>query len=181
MWRRLADRAVRRVFGDGFEGELAHRGIDRLGEELDRAVRRRPERLTTVRLAPGEQYTVIARPPATRRERRAARAERAAFARHRRASRPSGRQLTAARRLERAQRRAALARPGSRRAERARRAEVRHGERFDRLMVPTARQARAEADWAETASSLSDLRGASYERARLRRGRRRGARVRVYD
>lgn len=180
-WQRLVDQGVRRVFGEGLEADLAHRGVDKLAKEVALARRRRPERLTGVRLEPGETYKVVARPPASTAERRAAKRERAAFARYRALTRPTRRQYAAARRLEKVQRRLALARPGSRRHVRAAQAEAAAGERFDRLMTPTSRQARATAEYHAARDELAGLREASFERARAARRRGRGTRVRVYE
>jgi len=181
MWRRITDAGVRRIFGDGFEADLAHRGVDRLNTELRQSFRRAPEQLTGIRLHPGESYTVVARPAPTRQERRVAKVERAAFQRHRAASRPTARQLSVAHKLERAQRRLATAKVGSRRHRRAVATEAQLGAIFDRRMKPSARQERAASDYEAAATELTSLRSASYERARTRRRRGSGPRVRVFD
>jgi len=179
--QRLVDQSVGRVFGDGLEADLAHRGVDKLAKEVALVRNRRPERLTGVRLEPGETYKIVARPPATRAERRAAQRERAAFAKYRSLTRPTRAQLSAARKLERAQRRLALSKPGSRRHEKALLAEAELGEKFDRVMAPSPKQARATAEYEAARDELTALRDASFERARASRKRRSGARVRVYE
>ena len=179
--QRLVDKFVGKVFGEGFEADLAHRGVDKLAKEVALVRNRRPERLTGVRLQPGETYKIVARPPATKAERRAAQRERAAFAKYRSLTRPTRRQFAVARKLEKVQRRLALSTPGSRRHEKARLAEAQVGEKFDRLMAPSPKQARATAEYEAARDELARLRDQSFERARAARKRRSGARVRVYE
>lgn len=179
--QRLVDQSVRRVFGEGLEADLAHRGVEKLAKEAALVRNRRPERLTGIRLEPGETYKIVARPPATRAERRAAKRERAAFARYRELTRPTRRQLKAATRLEKVQRRLARATPGSRRHTKALAAEAARGERFDRVMERSPRQARATEEYHAARDELARLRDESFERARAVRRPRRGPRVRVYE
>jgi len=180
-WQRLVDQSVRGIFGEGIEADLAHRGVEKLAKEAALVRTRRPERLTGIRLEPGETYKIVARPPATKAERRAAKRERAAFARYRGLTRPTRKQLKAATRLEKAQRKLARSTPGSRRHARAALAEVAIGERFDVVMSPSAKQAKATAEYHEARDELAQLRDESFERARATRRRRRGPRVRVFE
>lgn len=182
MLRQIGNLALSKLFGDGLSADLAARGAIYLADGLRESASRPDEHLTRVRLRPGETYTVIARPPATRKERRLAAHQRALRERNRRQSRPSRRQYRAARKLERVQVRLDRARPDTRRARRLLAAEERRGERFDRVMRPTRRQARTRAELAETTELLDAARAVSFERARAHRPRgRRRARTRVYD
>jgi len=180
-WQRLVDQSVRGLFGEGLEADLAHRGVEKLAKEAALVRTRRPERLTGIRLEPGETYKIVARPPATKAERRAAKRERAAFAKYRELTRPTRQQLKAATRLEKAQRKLARSTPGSRRHTRATLAEVALGERFDVVMTPSAKQAKVTAEYHEARDALARLRDDSFERARAARRPRRGPRVRVYE
>ncbi len=179
--QRLVDQSVRRVFGEGLEADLAHRGVEKLAKEAALVRNRRPERLTGIRLEPGETYKIIARPPATKAERRAAKRERAAFAKYRELTRPTRKQLKAATRLEKVQRKLARSTPGSRRHTKAERAEAALGARFDQVMTPTPKQARATDEYHAARDELARLRDQSFERARSARRPRRGPRVRVYE
>ncbi len=182
MLERLGTIVLARLFGDGLSADLAARGTVYLAEGLRDSLDRPEERLTRVRLRPGDTYTVIARPAASRRERRLAARQRSLRDRDRRMSRPSRRQLRAARRLERTQVRLDRVRPGGRRARRLAEAEERRGDCFDKVMRPTKRQARSHAELASVTEELADARQVSFELARSHRPRtRRRARVRVYD
>jgi hypothetical protein len=177
----LVDQSVRRVFGEGLEADLAHRGVEKLAKEAALVRNRRPERLTGIRLEPGETYKIVARPPATKAERRAARRERAAFAKYRDLTRPTRKQLKAAKRLEKVQRKLARRTPGSRRHSKALAAETVVGERFDRVMTLSPKQSRATDEYHAARDELARLRDASFERARATRRPRRSPRVRVYE
>ena len=83
--------------------------------------------------------------------------------------------------MEKAQRRVALSRPGSRRHLRAVATEVRLGPKFDLVMTPSPKQARANAEYERAQSHLAELREASFKRARIEGRRSRTRRVRVYD
>ena len=187
MLRPLGTILLARVFGTGVAADLAARGAVYLADEARTALDRPDQRLARVRLRPGETYTVIARPPATRAERRLAARQRALRARERKVGRPTRRQLKAARRLERAQRRLDRVGPDSRRAARRARTEHARGATFDRVMRPTRRQAKVRAELDAVTAELDAARHVSFERARVRgRGRRRSAdrrssRVRVFD
>ncbi|MFZ4517619.1 MAG: hypothetical protein ACOYOP_04485 [Microthrixaceae bacterium] len=182
IWNDLWSRSLSRVFGDGIGADLAGRGSVYLLDEVRRSLRKEDERLTTVRLRPGESYTVIARPPATREERRLAARQRALRAREEHMTRPTRRQLTTARRLERAQRRLDRSRPGSRRHRRAATAEARLGGRFDRLTTPSKRLVRTRADLDSVTARLDRSREVRYEEARGHRRRiPRRRRTRVFE
>ncbi len=182
MLKQMSALVLSRVFGDGLGADLAGRGTVYLADEVRKALDHDEERLSTVRLRPGESYTVIARPPATRRERKLAARQRALSERDRKAARPTRRQLRAARRLARTQRRLERTKVGRRRHRRLEAAEAARGERFDQLMRPTSRQAKLHADLAAATGELDAARAESFARARAHRSSsRRRARVTVYD
>ncbi len=181
--RQLGTVVLARIFGDGMGADLAARGTVYLADGVRQAIERPDERLTRVRLRPGESYTVIARPPATRTERRLADRQRALQDRRDRMDRPSRRQLRAARRLARTQRRLDRARPDGRRARRLQARERARGAHFDKVMRPTRRQAAVHAELSAVSERLDSARSASFDRARARRRRplHPRARVRVFD
>ncbi len=186
MIRQLKELALdqfrHRVLGDGLMGELAGRGISYLGDNVREALRHADESVSSVRLEPGERYTVIARPAPTRAERKLSDRERTLREQHRRASRPSRAQLKAARRLARTQRRLDRTKPGSRRSRRLERRERRRGARFDRVMTPTKKQAKLSASLERTSAELAERRATSFAKARAgRTGGSRRPRVTVYD
>lgn len=182
MLRWLGATLLSRIFGDGLAADVAARGVVYLADNARDALRHDEEPVTRVRLTPGETYTVIARPPASRRERKLAARVADLEERDRRASVPTRRQLRSARRLARTQRRLDRARDGSRRQRRLRVTEERRGERFDRLTAPSRRQRRVHQELAAARAELERLRGASFERARSgRAARSRRSRTRVYD
>ena len=182
LFRFLLAKLLGNLFGEGFGADLAGRAVVYLGDSAKDAVRRDQVRLTTTRLEPGQTYTVIARPRATRRERKLAASQRAARDRYRKATHPSRRQLRSATRLSRTQRRLERAKPGSRREERLARKEWNQGLDFDRRMRPSRKEIRAARDLTEATTLLDAARAESFERARrsTKRSRRR-TRVRVYD
>lgn len=173
-----SDELRRRVLGDGLTGELAARGIAYLGENVREAIDHPDERLTSVRLEPGDEFTVVARPPATRVERKLADRERRLRERRQKVDRPSRAQLRTARRLEKVQRRIDRRRPGSRRARRLVRRESRLAARFDRVMAPTKQQVKVHTALERVSSELAERRATSLAHARARRGRK-GTRPRV--
>jgi hypothetical protein len=181
MWAWLWAKLISNLLGDGFGAEIAGRSSVYLVDEARKAVDRPPERVTGVRLRPGETYTVTARPPATREERKLAAAERRLRDRERHLDRPTRKQLRAARSLRSSQRRLDRRRPGTRRYERAAAAESAAGDRFDRVMRPTRRQAAVRTELATTSARLESSRAASMDRVRARTGRGRRTQVRVYD
>ena len=76
MLQRLWEWLLPRVFGEGMASGVAVRGTEFLGKEISQAVHKEDQDVTRVRLRAGESYTVVARPPATRRERKLAKSER---------------------------------------------------------------------------------------------------------
>lgn len=178
----LSATAISKVFGDGFAADLAGRGTVYLADELRKSLHPEDERVTQVRLRPGERYTVIARPPASRHERRMAARQRALATSYDHLTRPSRRQLRLARRLARAQRRVARRTPGTGRHERAVAKEESLGLRFDRAMRPSRKQLKVATALTSVTRELDDSRARSLEQARVSSGlRRRRTRVRVYD
>jgi hypothetical protein len=145
--------------------------MDWLAREARSAIDHEPERLTSVRLAPGETYTVIARPRPTRVERKLADRATALSRLDERMSRPSRPQLRAARRLRSAQRRLDRRRPGTRRRRRAAVLERAAGRRFDRVMAPSRRLERVRRDRALAEAELAVQRDASFAKAQRGRGR----------
>ena len=174
--------ALSRVFGDGFGADVAGRGVVYLADNVREALDKDDEQLTHVRLQPGERYTVIARPPATRSERKLAARQRALSDRERKATRPTRKQLKAARKLSRAQRRLDRARPGTRKERKRLAVEHRRAVRFDAVTTPTRKQARLTSQLVEANAELDLARAASFERARQhRRSSPRRKRTTVYD
>jgi hypothetical protein len=174
--------ALSRLFGDGFTADLAGRGVVYLAGEARRAVDRDDEDITRVRLRAGERYTVVARPPATRAERKLAASQRGLQSRYDKLTRPSRSQVKLARRLAKAQRTLDRTRPNSRRLPaRAARAEQ-LGLRFDRSMRPSKQLLKVASSLTATTDALDASRAATLAEARSRGGlRRRRTRVRVYD
>ena len=166
MLRFLRDTAIRWVFGGGMGATLADRGIDWLSDETRKAIAREPIELTRATLRPGDTYTVIARPPATRAERRLARASRGLGETEQRLSAANSRQRRAARRLRSAQRHLDRTRSGTRRHRRAAAAEAEAARKFDRAMAPSARLRRVRKDKARVDAELDLRREASFRAVR---------------
>jgi hypothetical protein len=187
MWPWIWARVLRRLFGEGFSADIASRGAFYLVEQVKDSLDHEEERLTSLRLTPGETVTIVARPPADRAERRLAAEQRQLLERDRAQGRPSRAQLRAARRLRRAQRRLERRRPGTRRWERAARQEEARGARFDRAMRPSRRRLATQQRLAVVGAELDASRELRYEAARAarraapRRGRGRRPRVTVFD
>lgn len=178
----LSGVALSRVFGDGFAADLAGRGTVYLADEVRKALGREDEEITRVRLRPGERYTVVARPPATRQERKLFSQQRALADSYDRLTRPRRRQLRAARQLVKAQRRLDKADPGSRKYARRRAEAEQLGLRFDRVMRPSRKQVKVAGALTTVTRQLEASRATSLEHARATSGlRRRRTRVRVYD
>ncbi len=178
----LLAKALSKIFGDGFAADLAGRGVVYLADGLRSSIQREDEALTKVRLRPGERYTVVARPPATRHERKLAAQQRSLAESYDRLTRPHRRQRRAARRLATAQRRLSRATPGTKRYERRRRAEGKLGLDFDRAMRPSRKQLKVATSLTSVTRELESSRAQSLEHARQHGGlRRRRTRVRVYD
>lgn len=155
MLAELRSAAVRRIFGGGMGATLADKGIDFLAEESRKAIRKEPEYLTDVRLRPGERYTVIARPPATRAERKLSKASKGLAATEERLAAPTRRQRRAARRLRSAQRRLDRRRQGTPRWRRAAAHEREAGRRFDTVMTPSKRLVRVRAERRQVDEALA--------------------------
>ena len=182
MWPVLWAKLLRELFGDGLGADVAARSTIYLVDEARKAVDREPERITGVRIQPGETYTVIARPPATRQERKLAAEQRRLQERDRAMARPGRKQLKSARRLKKAQRKLDRRRPGSRRYLRAAAAEEAAGARFDRVMRPSRKQAAVHTALQDTTSRLDDTRALSMDAAREKSGRGgRRSQTRVFD
>ena len=104
-----------KLFGETFAGDVAARGLTYLGENVRKSIDRDEVAVTTIRLRQGEQYTVVARPPATKAERKLAGSQAQLRARKRKLDTPTRSQLKAARRLERSQKQLDHRKPGKRR------------------------------------------------------------------
>ena len=178
----LSATALSKVFGDGLGADIAGRGVVYLADGVRSSLDKEDEQLTRVRLRPGESYTVIARPPATRQERKLAARQRHLAEQERRATRPTRKQLKAARKLSRAQRRLDRSRSGTRRQRKRQAVEERRAARFESVMTPTRKQARLTSELAVANLRLDEARATSFAAARTgRRGRSRRTRTTVYD
>ncbi|MCP4436241.1 MAG: hypothetical protein GY812_12210 [Actinomycetia bacterium] len=177
MLRTVRDWAVRYVFGGGFGATLADRGIDWLADEGRKAVSRDDIDLTRAKLRPGETYTVIARPPATRAERRLARTSAGLAQSEEKLSVTTRRQRNAARRLRRSQRRLDRTRTGTRRHLKAAAAEKVAAKRFDGVMAPSKKLTKVRIAKARVDEELDLRRTASFAAVQSR-GK---PRVTVYD
>lgn len=162
-----------KLFGDGFGAELAGRGTAFLASEVGRAVRRDDERVTKVRLKPGETYTVIARPAPTRRERKLASEQSALLRSYQSLTRPSRSQVRLARKLARAQRRLDRTREGSRRFVKRSRIEEQLGTEFDRKMRPSKKELKVADRLDSVSRELDSLRSRQMATTTPRRKRRR--------
>ncbi|MHB1138699.1 MAG: hypothetical protein ACYC2O_07045 [Microthrixaceae bacterium] len=178
----LLARALGKIFGDGFAADLAGRGVVYLADGVRTSLQRDDEDVTRVRLRAGERYTVVARPAATRHERKLAAQQRALANSYDHLARPHRRQRRAARRLAKAQRRLARTTPGTARHERRSRTEQQLGVAFDRAMRPGRKQLKVATALTTVTRELESSRAESLAQARVRGGlRRRRTRVRVYD
>jgi hypothetical protein len=171
MIETLRDLTVRKVFGGGIQGSLAEKGIDWLVEETRAAIRGEEESLDAVKLRPGDTYMVIARPPATRRERKLAARVDGLETAEAKLSRATTRQKRTARRLARAQRILDRRKLGTARHRRAATAEARLGRRFDQIMAPSKRLAKVRSELAAATSELERSRASSLRTARAARRR----------
>lgn len=169
MIETLREWTVRKVFGGGIQGSFAEKGIDWLVDETRAALRGESESLESVRLQPGETYTVIARPPATRRERRLAAEVDALSATEAKLSRATRRQKRVARRLAKVQHRMDRRRPGTRGHRRVAAEEARLARRFDNVMAPSKRLTKVRAELATATRQLERSRAASLRNARAGR------------
>lgn len=157
---------VRRIFGGGIQGAMADKGLDWLIGETRTALAGEPEKLTEARLRPGETYTVIARPPASRRERKLADRVESLRSTESKLSATTRSQRRAARALARAQRRLDRRRSGTRRHRRAAEAETRAARRFDRVTSPSRKLVSVRAELASATRELDRARAASLRAAR---------------
>ncbi len=178
MLETLRDLAVRKTFGGGMQGALAEKGIDWLGDEIRSAIAHEPESIDNVRLRPGDTYTVVARPPYTRSQRRLADKVDSLTATEAKLSRATGRQRKAARRLARSQKRLDRRRPGTRRHRRAAAREQERARRFDRVMAPSKKLLRTRSELTVASRELERSKARSL--AAARRGRRDGGRTEVH-
>jgi len=162
-----------KVFGEGFAADVAARGVTYLGENVRKSIDRDEVAVTTIRLRQGEQYTVVARPPATKAERKLAGSQARLRTRKRKLDTPTRSQLKAARRLERSQKQLDHRKPGKRRYRAAAAREARWGRRFDHVMTPTRQQVRTDAALETVSDELDSLRDTRLAEVRARTGRRR--------
>lgn len=166
FWQGVSARVLSELFGDGLGADIAGRGTVFLADEVRKSLDPDEQRLTSVRLRPGESYSILVRPPATRAERRLAASQAHLRARDEHLSRPHRRQIKAARKLAKSQRRLDRRRPGSRRHAKAEQRERELAERFDRVMAPSKRHRAVRRDLDEVTRRLEESREASLERVR---------------
>lgn len=169
MIETLRDIVVRQVFGGGVQGSLAAKGVDWLTDETRSAIRGEPESLDKVRLRPGETFTVIARPPASRKERKLADRVDSLEASEAKLSRATKRQKRTARALAKAQRKLDRRKPGTRRHRRAAAAEAKLARRFDVVMEPSKKLSRVRSELRSARTELDRSRAASLRAARASR------------
>ena len=161
---------MRGIFGGGLSGDLAERGLGWLSTQTRSAIARQDQPVTKVRLRPGETYTVIARPKATKLERRLARKQAGFTAAEKKLSVPTRRQKSAARKLQRSQRQMSRRKMNSRRFRNARRRELRDGAKFDRLIAPSKKLLLVRSELSRTEKTLSAVRERNYRKAQRKRG-----------
>jgi hypothetical protein len=182
FWSWLWAKTVSQLVGDGLAAEIAGRASAYLVDEARKAVDRDEIPVTSVRLQPGERFTVVARPAPTRRERQLAKRKAALQAQQRRNGAPTRRQRRAARKLRAAQRRLDRRKVGTRRHARAAAREATLGARFDRVTAPTRKQVAVDAELARVSAELDALRAERFREVRTKRGLgRRAERVELYD
>lgn len=167
----LQQRALSRIFGDGFPSLVAASALGWVVDQL-RDSRQRSEVLETARLIPGETYTVRTRPPMSRAERRTAERLEKSQQALARLEVPSAKQRRIALKLRRAQRRADRRPDDGGRVLAARRV----GARFDKLMAPSPRHQRLIDEVASLGRELDEQRDAAI----AAKGRRRPSRSRRY-
>lgn len=155
-----------RLFGGGPVGGLAARGVAYLGQEVREAINKSDQRVATVRLQPGESYTVTAYPKPTRKVRKLTKRQEQLVGEYRSQTKASRSQLRAARRLKRAQRRLDRVRPGSKRYLKRERIEAQRGLDFDRAMRPSRKQVRTATELDRVSRELQRLRQAQLRQAR---------------
>jgi hypothetical protein len=166
MLENLRSALMAAIFGSGLAREVGDRGIAWLSRETREAITKADQPLTEVRLKPGESYTILARPKATRSERKLARAAAALAEADARMSAPTHKQKRLARRLGKKQHKLDRRRPGTRRYAREKAGEVALGKRFDRAMAPTPKLRKVRSLLATTEKELARQRSANLARAR---------------
>ncbi|MEI7887778.1 MAG: hypothetical protein WCJ04_10320 [Actinomycetes bacterium] len=182
MLSQLWESLLSRVFGEGMVSGIAVRGTEFLGTEITKAIHQEDQEVTRVRLRAGERYTVVARPPATRRERKLAKSQRGLDRRFAAITRPKKSQLRAARKLSRVQRRMGTTPPATKRGLKRARKEAALGRRFDQKMRPSKQQLKVARELTATTQQLESSRAISLQLARRKnRIRRRRTKVTVYD
>ncbi|CAN5482707.1 hypothetical protein BH10ACT3_BH10ACT3_08760 [soil metagenome] len=178
----ISSAAVSKLFGDGFAADIAGRGTVYLADEVRKSISRDDEQITRVKLRSGERYTVIARPPATKAERKLAAQQSSLERRYDKLTTPSRKQAKVARRLARAQRKLDKSKPESKKRAARELKEQKLGLEFDRRMRPSRQEIKVAAALTAATSELDASRAASLDKARAKHGlRRRRTRVRVYD
>lgn len=182
LWSLVWARSVSHLLGDGIGAEVAGRASAYLVDEARKAVEREEIPVSTVRLRPGESYTVVARPAPTRSERRLSKRKAALQEADRRFGRSTRRQRRVARELRSVQRRVDHRRPGTRRHARALAREAVVGVRFDRAMTPTKKHRAVRRELERVSGELDGLRDRRFAEVRSRRGLTgRPERVTVHD
>lgn len=152
MWRRLRELGLVRVFGKGPAALVAGSALNWFVDQVKES--RRPERLDTAHLVPGETYLVTTRPGMNRAERRDAKRLRGASGKLTKATTPSRQARTTASKLATAQKKAGKAKPGSKRKVRNERKVEVLGARFDQLTTPTRQQRKLEVQVAELSARM---------------------------
>jgi hypothetical protein len=170
LWSWLWARAVAKLLGDGFAADVTGRASAYLVDEARKAVDRDEIPVSTVRLRPGERYTVVARPAPTKQERKLAKQRAALQAQERHLDRPTRRQRRSARKLRSAQKRLDRRRVGTRRHATAAAREAIRGERFDRVMTPTRKQVAVHEQLDRVSAELDGLRAERFAAVRRKRG-----------
>jgi len=182
MLQTLWESLLIRVFGEGMASSAAVRGTEFLGREISSAVHKEDQDLTRVRLRAGESYTVVARPPATRKERKLAKSQRSLDRKFVALTRPTKSQLRSARNLSRAQRRRGVTNQVSKVSRRKATQEAALGRKFDSKMRPSKQQLRVARELTQVTDQLDASRARSLQTARYKnRVRRRRTKVTVYD
>jgi hypothetical protein len=170
LWSWLWAKVLSSLLGDGFAADVTGRAAVYLAGEARKAVDRDEVPVSSVRLRPGESYTVVARPAPTRQERKLAKQKAALQAQERHLGRPTRRQRRSARKLRAAQRRLDRRKVGTRRHAAAAAREALRGERFDRLMTPSRRQVAVHEQLDRVTAELDELRAERFSAVRRKRG-----------
>lgn len=165
MFEFLRDTIVRWVFGGGIGGSIALRGVDWLVDESRQAVAKRPVELSRANLQPGDSFTVIARPPDSKAERKLAKRSAELARTEQRLSATTARRRKAARKLRKAQKRLDRRRPGTRRHANALVAERAAAKRFDKVMSPSRKLAALRTEKERVDAELAARREVSFRKA----------------